>query len=54
MTSTKKYLRTRYVDSSGCILCDNVKNQDGYMRVGSGTKGKLIMLHVLEWGGGKW
>lgn len=46
-----KYLTTRYTDENGCVLCDNKKNQDGYMRVrlNDGEKVRSVMLHVWEW-----
>lgn len=43
------YIKTRYTDENGCVLCDNVKNQDGYVRVRPKPLTKHIMLHVYEW-----
>lgn len=44
-----KYLSTRHTDANGCILCDNVKNQDGYVRVGCPIEKRSKMLHIIEW-----
>lgn len=47
--SVKKYLTTRYVDDNGCFLCENIPNQDGYIRVKPFGSTTLKMLHVVEW-----
>ena len=55
MTSTKingtLWEKTLRYDDKGCRVCDNAPNQDGYIRVRGNRigKGRLVMLHVLQW-----
>ena len=46
---TPKYLSTRYVSAEGCFLCDNLPNQDGYIRTRCMVEQRSVMLHVYEW-----
>lgn len=43
------HLTSRYVNEKGCLLCSNIPNHDGYIRVKCYSENRLIMLHVKEW-----
>lgn len=50
-TKIKPWHETLRYDENGCRVCDNSRNQDGYIRVRGYRIGKdgLVMLHVLQW-----